>query len=97
MAFGCQVNNPIGLVLIKNSFEFGRIQDVYFFKNIIRCMFNIPQVFEVACIGECIQVDDFVTRVFIDKQSYNMRADKAGTAGDYDGHFRTWLRLRFRV
>ena len=95
MTFSCQVNDPIGFVLIKNSFEFCRIKNVYFFKNIVRCNFNVTQVFKVTCIGQCIEVDDFIIWIFIDKQPDNMRANEAGTAGDEDSHFRN--RLEFQV
>ena len=56
MAFRGQVNYGIRLMCNKNPFKRHSIQDIRFFKKIIRCLLNIPQVFQVAGISECIQV-----------------------------------------
>ena len=68
MTFGCKVNNSIRIILRQIAFpDPSAIQYIYFFKKIIGCIFNIPQIFQVAGIGQCIEIDDLVIRIFSNK------------------------------
>lgn len=48
-------------------------------------MFNIPEILEVARIGQCIQVNDLIFRILCYEEPDYMGADEAGSAGNNDG------------
>lgn len=64
MAFGGEVDDPVGLVLVEDPVQFSSVKNVYFLENIIGRFFNVAQILQVACVREGIEIDDLIFRVF---------------------------------
>lgn len=82
MAFGCEVDDAVNIVF-PHDVEHGiEVADVGFFKSVIGHVFDVFQILQIACIGQFVEVDNAIFRIFVDKQSDNMAADESGAAGD---------------
>ena len=56
------------------------VTDIAVHKAVIGVVFDIIEVFDIACISECIKVYYFVILVFVKDVSYKSAAYKASTA-----------------
>ena len=74
------MNDVCNLVAFKNALERCCIANIGSFKTIIGCLVNVLEVFEVACIGELIEVDHQVVRVVVNQASHDVRANKTCAA-----------------
>ena len=81
VAFCCQMNDVCNLVAFKNALERCCIANIGSFKTIAGRLVDVLEVFEVARIGEFIEVHYQVVGVVVDQAAYDMRANKAGAAG----------------
>ena len=72
-------------MLVKAGFNGGSITDIYFLKRVIVRFLNILEVFQIARIGQRVQVDNHGGRMLLDKTTNNMGSNKSGAAGDEDG------------
>ena len=74
------------------SFDERKVADICLDEGVVRLVLNIFEVGQVACIGQGIQIDDVVLRIFIHEETNNMGTDEAGTAGNEDvHHLRSWI------
>ncbi len=62
MAFRGQMDHGVEVVLRKELLELGVIRNISFFEVIIRSVFDVFEVGQVAGIGQRIQVDDAIVR-----------------------------------
>ena len=53
-------------------------------KRVVRTVLDVPQVREVAGVGQAVEVYDPIVGVFPDEQPHDVRADESGAAGDQD-------------
>ena len=76
---------------IKDPFTFAQtnvmvegfeIADIHLHELVVRLVFNVLQVGQVTGIGQLVQTDDFIFRVFVDEQTYHVTANETGTTGD---------------
>src|SRR5690606_10549859 len=74
MRFSGQVNNSIRFFRFKKFADELSVDDIAFDKTVIRPILNILQVFEVAGIGELIQIDDLIIRVGVHHPTNHMGA-----------------------
>ena len=77
MAFRCQVNNSINMILLEDFQHFIKVTDISLYKGIIRLILDIFQVSQITGISQFIQIDNMIFRIFIDEQTYNVRSDEA--------------------
>ena len=77
-----KVDHAVDRVLLENPADFLEIADVCLDENIVRRILDILQIGQVAGIGQFVKVDNPVLGIFVDKKSYDMAADEAGTAGN---------------
>ncbi len=92
MAFRRQVHHGIGPVLCEYAVEFGAVANVHLLESIAGIIGNVGQRFEIARVGQFVEVDDGILGVS-DNMTDNGRADKARTAGNEDGFFVCGLHL----
>ncbi len=85
MGLGGQVDDAVHPFLLHEGQDALEIADVHPDEPVIGLVLDVPEVREVARIGELVQIDDPVVRVFIDQQPDHMAADETGSAGDNDG------------
>lgn len=85
VAFGGQVHDGAGLVLREDALERGTVADVGVFKGVTRGAGHGGEGLEVAGVGEFVEVDDALAGV-LDQVADKGGADKAGAAGDEEGH-----------
>ena len=57
-------------------------------KRIVGFVLYISQVLEVAGIGQFIDTNDMIVRIFVDKQSYYMGTNESSSTSDDDVHGR---------
>ena len=77
-----KVDDAVNLLLLHQLVESVEVADVHLHELIVRLVFNILQVGQVAGVGQLVEVDDVVVGIFIDKEAYNVRANEACTASD---------------
>ncbi len=88
MAFCGEVNDRVRAVFFENGAHGVCIGNISFFKDIVGFVFNIFQVLQIACVGECIEVNNRGVRQILYKFTHDVRTDEAGAAGDeYGFHF----------
>ncbi|MBA7573129.1 hypothetical protein ES708_14924 [subsurface metagenome] len=73
---GGQVNNCIRAVFFKNPVNEFRVDNIALNKTIIRQVFQVCKVLQVAGVGQGIQVKDPVFRIFFHKEPDHMRTDE---------------------
>ena len=88
MAFGRQVDNTVHMVLLHQFANLLEIADVRLDKRIVRLIFDVFQVCQVSGVGQFVQVDDPIIRIFVYKQPHYMRSDESGSAGNDDISFK---------
>ena len=93
MALCCEVNHTVDVIFLEDSHNCLKVTDVGFDKGIVRFVFNVFQVGEVACVCQLINVDDMIIRIFVHKKSYNMTSDESCAAGDDDVLHRFLMQL----
>ena len=76
MAFSSQVDHSIYIIIVEYPPHLVKIANILFNEEIVGLSFHITQVVEITCIGQFIQVDNPVFRIFIDEQPHNARANK---------------------
>ena len=82
MAFRRQMDHPVDSVVEEHLPHLLVVADVRLHESVVRQILHVPQVREVARIGQLVEVHDPVRRVFLRKQPHDVRADEAGTAGN---------------
>ena len=65
MAFCCKVNDSVEAIFFEQAFNLWSIGNIGFFENIVRCVLDILQVLEIACISKGIKVYDPIVGIFI--------------------------------
>ena len=83
MTFRRQMHDGIGPVLGKHAVKFGTIANVHLLKGVTRVVGYVGQRFEIARVGQFIEVDDGILSIF-DDMADDCRADKARAAGNED-------------
>jgi hypothetical protein len=93
VTLGSEVDHALRLILTEYPVERIGVGDIGFLEEIIRSVLDIAEIFQISCIGQQIQINDAVLRIFPDKQPYYMRADEPCSARDNDSlHFTTFLK-----
>ena len=67
MTLRSKVYYAIESIFFEKTFDLGGISDVGFLENVIRWVLDVLKVFQVACIGQSIKVDDRIVGVFVDE------------------------------
>ena len=83
MAFGCQMDDTIDLLILHQLVESVEVANIHLHELVVWLILNVPEISQVACIGKLIEVDNVVLRVLVYKKADYMRADEAGTTSDY--------------
>ena len=83
MALCCEVYNHIRMLLLEELVDCFAVSDAFFYKTEIRIVHDRCQGREIAGIGQAVQTDDPVIRVFFQHVKNKVASDKSGTAG-YD-------------
>ncbi len=84
MAFCGKVDDAVYIELLHDGAHAHVVADICLDEGIIGFILYIFEVSQVTGIGEGIEVDDAVLRVFVNEKADDMGADKAGTTGDED-------------
>ena len=85
VTFCGEMDDAIGLVLREDLHQPFRIADVALHEGVVRCVLHVAQVLQVPGVGERIQIDDPVVRVFVHETPHHMAADETGTDRDQYG------------
>ncbi len=84
MTLGRQVDDTVHLLLPHQLQHPLEVADIHLHELVIGPVLDILQVGQIAGIGQFIQVDNLVLRIFVHKKPDYMAADKPGTSGDDD-------------
>jgi hypothetical protein len=79
------VHDGVRLVLTKNAVELDAVADIDVLEGVALAVADFGQGFEVAGVGELVEVDHAVGGVANDVTD-NRRTDEAGAAGDKNFH-----------
>ena len=82
VALGGKVDHAVGLVAVKEVVNGQGVADVDALKAVVRGLGHVGQVFEVAGVGQGVDVDNRVLRVALNEAANDVRADESGSAGD---------------
>jgi hypothetical protein len=81
MAFSGEIDDRAGFVLGQQRVEHGAVTDIGLYKDVIGVAVQAGKGFQVACIGEFVDVDNRLTRLG-QPVEYEVAADEAGAACD---------------
>ena len=81
-----KVDHHIRLFLLEEPEHKGPVCNVALDKFIIRLVLHRLQVFQIACIGQLVQVDDLILWIGVDQILNHYASDKTGAAGNDDLH-----------
>lgn len=100
MALGGQMHHSIRLVQGKHPIQLGTVADIYLFEGITIACRYIGQGFQIAGIGEFIEIDNGILSI-TDDMAHNSRTDKTCATGNENFHRYVfsceeliWMRLR---
>ena len=85
MTFGGEVDDAVDVLLFEQTTHGGVVADVEAGEFIVRRVFHVGEVGQVAGVGEDVEADDVVVGIFANKTAYDVVADETGAAGDDDG------------
>ena len=85
MTLGRQVDDAIHLLLLHEGEESVKVADVHLHELIVGHVLDVPQVLQVAGVGQFVEVDDVVLRVLAYKEPYHMASYEACSSCNHDG------------
>ena len=85
MAFRREVDDAVHLFLLHQAIEGVEVADVHLHELVVRFVFHIFQIGQIARIRQLVQIDDAILRILVHEQADHMAADETGSAGDYYG------------
>ena len=80
-----QMDDAVHLLLLHQAVEGVEVADVHLHELVVRFVFYIFQIGQIARIRQLVQVDNAILRILVHKQADHMAADETGSAGDYYG------------
>ncbi|MNF46586.1 hypothetical protein D3C84_277560 [compost metagenome] len=80
-----QVHYCIRLLVAKDPLYLGTVTDIHFFENVTLAAADFNQRFEIAGVGQFVEVDYAVASIAYDVAN-NSRADETCTTGDENLH-----------
>ena len=87
MALSGKMYDAVHVFLVHKAVEGVEVADVHLHERIVRGIFHVLQVGEVAGIRQFVEVDDTVFGIFANEEPHHMRADEACATGDDNGSF----------
>ena len=84
MALSCEVDHTVDVVFLEDSHYSLKVADVSLDEGVVRFVFNVFEVGEVACVCQLVDVNDMIIRIFVHKKSYYVASDEPCAAGDDD-------------
>ena len=85
VTFGGEVNDAVDVFLFEQTTHGGVVADVEAGEFIVRRVFHVGEIGQVAGVGEYVEADNVVVGIFANKTAYDVVADETGAAGDDDG------------
>ena len=82
MGFRRQMDHAVHLFLTHEGEHALEVADVHLDEPVVGPVLDVLEVREIARVGEFVQVDDPVVRIFVHEQPHDVAADEAGAAGD---------------
>ena len=89
MALGGKVDDIVEIVLCKQALHQLLVADVALHEHMAGVALHVLQVFQIARVGQLIQIDQQDLRVFLEHIVHKVGTDKTGTAGDQIGFHRS--------
>ena len=83
MTLSCKMDDTVNLLILHQLIEGIEVADVHLHELVVRLILYILEVCKVTCIGQLIQIDNVVLRIFIHEKSYNMASYKTCATCDY--------------
>ena len=91
MALCSKVDDAIDFLCLHEGKHSLEVADVHLHEAVVGPVLDVLEVGEVACIGEFVQIDDAVLRVFVHEKAHDMASDEAGASCDDDSPHRFWF------
>ena len=89
MALGGKVDDVVKIVLCKQALHQLLVADIALHEHMAGVALHVLQVFQIARVGQLIQIDQQDLRVFFEHIVHKVGTDKTGTAGDQIGFHRS--------
>jgi len=84
MALRREVYDAVDVVLGHESADGVEVADVGSDEGVVGSVLYVPEVGEVARVGEFVEVDDVVVGVLVDEEPHHVAADESSSAGNQD-------------
>ena len=82
MAFRCKIDDIVEIVFLKQRSHQLLVANITLRKDVARIPFYTLEVFQVACIGQLVAIDEQDVVIFLQHIVNKVGADKADTTGD---------------
>ena len=80
-----EVDHAVHLLFLHQGEHALEVADVHLDEPVVGPVLDVLEIREIARVGELVQVDDPVLRIFVHEQPHDVAADEAGAAGNEDG------------
>ena len=81
VALGSQVDHAVDAVFLEDAADRPEVADVGAHEHVVRGLLDVPEVRQVARVGQLVQVHYPVLRVFVHEKADDVTSDEAGAAG----------------
>ena len=85
MALGGKVDDVIEIILLEQAFHQLLIADIALHKHMAGVALHVLQVFQIAGVGQLIQIDQQDLRLLFEHIMHKVGTNKTGAAGDQIG------------
>ena len=82
MGFGGKVHDHIRALLFEKIHDEFPVSNVSFYKLVVGLILHAFQCFQIACIRQSIQIDDFIFRILVDHVLNEVTADEPSASSD---------------
>ena len=87
MTFGSKMDDAVNPMLLHKGQDGIKITDVCLHKGIIGPVLYVLQVGKVAGVGQFININYVIIRIFLSKKTNHVAAYKPGTSGNHHSTF----------
>ena len=97
VAFCSKMDDAIDLFILHELVERVEVADVHLDELVVRLIFDILEVCEIACVCKLVEIDNLVFRILVHEQAHDMATDKACSACNNNRSFHAFLQFTWEI
>ena len=69
MTLCSEMNDAVDLIFCEHLTDTLIVADIFTYEEVVRCLLDVLEIGEIACVGQFVQIDDAVVGVLIHHQT----------------------------